>query len=84
MRKVYDRSVIKAVMDECGVTQQELADMMGYRTQSAVSQITNRKRCSLEKVVAALNKMGCELIVTRNNVALFEIVTDWEIESRED
>lgn len=81
MRRVYDRDVIRTVMDEHGITQQELADLMGYSTQSAVSQITNRKRCSLEKVVAALNKMGCTLIVKRNDVALFEVVTDWEIHS---
>lgn len=84
MRRVYDRDVIRTVMDECGITQQELADLMGYSTQSAVSQIKNRKRCSLEKVVAALNKMGCTLIVKRNDVALFEVVTDWEIEKKED
>lgn len=84
MRKVYDSEVIKAVMNECGVTQQELADLMGYRSQSAISQITNRKRCSLEKVVSALNKMRCELVVQRNGIVLFEIVTDWEIEKKEE
>lgn len=83
MRAVLDRDVIKAVVADSGMTQAELADRMGYEDQSAVSQIMNRKRSSLDKVVAALNVMGYSVVVKRGQEELFEVRTEWEVEKRE-
>lgn len=82
MRAVLDRDVIKAVVADSGMTQAELADRMGYEDQSAVSQIMNRKRSSLDKVVAALNVMGYSVVVKRGQEELFEVRTEWEVEKR--
>lgn len=80
MRAVLDRDVIKAVVADSGMTQAELADRMGYEDQSAVSQIMNRKRSSLDKVVAALNVMGYSVVVKRGQEEMFEVRTEWEVE----
>ena len=80
MRQVRDTEVIRTVMKENGVKQAELMEKLGYSTQSAVSELINRRRTSLEKVVAALNKMGYSVVVKRHGVDVFEIVTDWEVD----
>ena len=80
MRKVMDRDVIRTVMDITFTTQTEIAENMGYENQSAVSQLSNRKRASLDKVVAALEKMGCTVVVRKKGADLFEIITDWKVD----
>lgn len=83
MRAVLDSEVIRTVMADSGTTQTELAEKLGYEGQSAVSQITNRKRSSLDKVVAALNAMGYSVVVKRGREELFEVRTEWKVEKRE-
>lgn len=83
MRQVRDTEVIRTVMKENGVKQAELMEKLGYSTQSAISELINRRRTSLEKVVAALNAMGYSIVVKRHRVDVFEIVTDWTVENGE-
>ena len=74
MRKVLDCDVIKAILSENNLTQAELSELMGYKQQSAMSQLMNRKRISLEKTVEVLNKAGYSLMAVRNGAISFEIV----------
>lgn len=83
LRQVRDTDVIRTVMKENGIKQTELMEKLGYSTQSAISELINRKRASLEKVIAALNKMGYSVVVKRHGVDVFEIVTDWIVGSEE-
>lgn len=82
MKTVLDRNLIRTIMEDSYTTQEQLALKMGYEDQSAISQLVNRKRCSLDKAIAALEKMGYSLVVKRNGAELYEVKTEWSVDKK--
>ncbi len=65
VRRVLDSHAIKAVLDDKGMTQVELARVLGYSSQAGVSGIITRQRTSLDKFVAVANALGYRVVVQK-------------------
>ena len=55
-------SVVREIMRESGVTQQEMSERMGYSHQSGLSGRLNSQRLGLDKLVEMLDVLGYELV----------------------
>ena len=55
-------SIIKDIIKEKGISQADLAQMLGYNTQSAVSERL-RGDIRISKAIRMLNSIGCDLVV---------------------
>ncbi len=65
VRRVLDIHAIKAVLEDKGMTQVELARVLGYSSQAGVSGIITRRRTSLDKFVAVANALGYRVVVQK-------------------
>lgn len=55
--------IVKALMKAKGVSGAVLADKLGYKTPSAVTNRLQSKTMTVEKLVELLGAMDCELII---------------------
>lgn len=60
--------IVKAAMAESGTTQQTMSELLGYTSQSTVSQRLNTPRMSLDKFTEMLSVLGYEVVVRKVNV----------------
>ena len=88
VRRVLDTHAIKAVLDDKGMTQVELAKVLGYSSQAGVSGIITRRRTSLDKFVAVANALGYRVVVQKQGetgseyLDLFDVVTEWTVQDK--
>ena len=64
--------IVKAIMGNKGINQQEITKMMGMKSQSAVSQALNRDM-KISTLVRFLNTLDCHLVIRYGD-------TEYEVE----
>lgn len=81
-------TAIKDIMKKRGVTQNELKEKLGYRTQSAISERLKQKSIGVDKAFEMLDAMGYEIIIqpksTRGKRAMGSYVITKEDEQEEE
>ena len=65
MKEMSGTDIIRNVMHKEGVTHQNLADKLGYRSPSAVTGRLSTPRISVDKMVEMLSAMDYEIIVRK-------------------
>ena len=67
--------IVRAKMKDAGITQKELADKLGYKTQSCIGDALARKNgVRIDVFVKMMNALGYEVIVRRGKDE--EVVTE--------
>ena len=67
--------IVRAKMESAGITQKGLADKLGYKTQSCISDALARKNgMRIDVFVKMMNALGYEVVVRRGKDE--EIVTE--------
>lgn len=64
-KEMMGTEIIREIMRRNGVTQQVLADRLGYRSNSAVTGRLSTLHISAEKLVEMLGALGYEVIVRK-------------------
>jgi len=81
-------TAIKDIMKKRGVTQNELKEKLGYRTQSAIAERLKQKSIGVDKAFEMLDAMGYEIIIqpksTRGKRATGSYVITKEDEQEEE
>ena len=67
MKEMGGTEIIRDVMHVEGVTHQALAEMLGYRSPSAVTGRLSTPRISVDKMVEMLSAMGYEVVVRKRD-----------------
>lgn len=55
--------IVKAIMREKGITQQELANRLGYASQSGIAGRLNAQKISVAALLSMLKELGYELVI---------------------
>jgi len=79
IKEMMGTAIIRDVMKQDGVTQQNLADLLGYRSNSAVAGRLSAPHISAEKLVEMLNALGYEVIVRKSGVPDSENEVEWRV-----
>ena len=80
---MYEKEILREVMQLHGITQTELAKMLGYKNQSSVGSILMRNNISIENLVRILHVLDCDLIIRgRKSIKApggAEYIPEWKV-----
>ena len=75
-----EKQVVREVMSLRGISQQKLAEIAGFKSQSNITGLLNNndKGIRIDNLLRVLNAMGCDIIV-RDNLSNETPLREWVI-----